>query len=70
MTENDRMRGQLESLEVVYDHITERPLIEHQDGPNYRFSDGAEAHGLPDAVQQGTALVRFAMNQLKQNTAE
>lgn len=70
MTEKDHLRGQLETLETVYDHLTERPLIEHQDGPHYQFSDGAEAHGLTDAVKQGTALVRFATNQLKQNAAE
>lgn len=70
MTENDHMRGQIESLELVYDEITHRSLIGHQDGPNFTFDDGAEAHSLPDAVAQGTALVRFAINQARQRTAQ
>lgn len=65
------MRGQLESLEVLYGEITERDLVTSRPDENsngvYRFDDGAEARTLPQAVEQGHALTRFAVNQLKQS---
>lgn len=69
MTDTDRMRGQLETLETVYADLTHgRALVTAQDGPHYTFDDGATATGLPDAVKQGKALTQFAVNQLRQNT--
>lgn len=68
MSEDDHMRGQLESLEVVYADLTDgRALVTAQDGPHYTFDDGATATGFPDAVAQGKALTRFAVNQLRQH---
>lgn len=68
MESTDKMTGQLETLELVYAEITGgRPLVTHRDGPHYQFDDGAEAHGLPAAVEQGRALTRFAVNQLRQS---
>lgn len=69
MTEHDRLTGQLETLELIYAELTERPLIAHQDGNHYTFDDKAEARELADAVATGTALTRFAASQLKQHTA-
>ena len=68
MTEADHMRGQLETLETVYADLTHgRALVTAQDGPHSTFADGATSKGLPDAVAQGKALTRFAVNQLRQH---
>lgn len=68
MESNDKMAGQLEALELVYAEITGgRGLITHQNSPHYLFDDGAEAHTLPAAVNQGRTLTRFAINQLRQS---
>lgn len=66
MTETDRLRGQLETLETVYAALTDgRALITHQDGTNYQLDDEVQARSLTDAVESGRALVRFTINQLR-----
>jgi hypothetical protein len=64
----EELKAQLDTLELVYADLTDgRALVVAQEEGRYVFADGATARNLPDAVDQGRALVRFAINQMRQS---
>jgi hypothetical protein len=63
----EELKAQLTTLEMIYADLTDgQALVTAQEEERYVFADGATARNLPDAVDQGRALVRFAINQIRQ----